>query len=171
MGRCKRSHPWCINSLRPRRNRRHFVDDIFKWVFLIKMYEFRLGFHWSLFLRFELTIFQHWFRLWLGSSQATSHYLNQWWLVYWRIYASLSLNELTHWGLNKIVTTSQISGLVQNCSNSIALALKLLHSYTEPSNGHFRISFLELKIFVFRFSFHLSLFLMVQFTISPHWIR
>ena len=26
--------------------------------------------------------------------QATGHYLNQWWLVYWRIYASLGLNEL-----------------------------------------------------------------------------
>ena len=25
----------------------------------------------------------------------TSHYLKQWWLVYWRIYASLGLNELT----------------------------------------------------------------------------
>ena len=24
-----------------------------------------------------------------------SHYLNQWWFVYWRIYASLGLNELT----------------------------------------------------------------------------
>ena len=28
----------------------------------MKMNEFRIGFHWSLFLRFELTIFQHWFR-------------------------------------------------------------------------------------------------------------
>ena len=27
--------------------------------------------------------------------QATSHYPNQWQLVYWRIYASLGLNELT----------------------------------------------------------------------------
>ena len=26
------------------------------------MNEFRLGFHWSLFLRFELKIFQHWYR-------------------------------------------------------------------------------------------------------------
>ena len=26
----------------------------------------------------------------------TGHYLNQWWLVYWRIYASLSLNEKTY---------------------------------------------------------------------------
>ena len=31
--------------------------------------------------------FQHWFRLWLSADQATSHYLNQWWLHYWSIYA------------------------------------------------------------------------------------
>ena len=61
----------------------------------IKMYEFRLKFHRGLLLRFQLTIFQHWFRYWLGAVQATSHYLNQWWLVYWRIYVSLGLNELT----------------------------------------------------------------------------
>ena len=30
---------------------------------------------------------------WLGATKATSHYLNQWWLVYWRMYVSLSLNE------------------------------------------------------------------------------
>ena len=58
------------------------------------MFEFRLKFHWSLFLRFQLTIFQHWFRYWLGAVQATSHYVNQWWLVYWCIYASLGLNEI-----------------------------------------------------------------------------
>ena len=66
-------------------------SNAFSWM---KMHEFRLRFHWNLFLRFELTIFQHWFRYWLGAGQATSHYLNQWWLVYWRIYASLGLNEL-----------------------------------------------------------------------------
>ena len=48
----------------------------------MKMNKFRLGFHWSLFLGFELI------------SLATSHYLNQWWLVYWCIYVSLGLNEL-----------------------------------------------------------------------------
>ena len=64
----------------------------FSWM---KMYEFRLRFHWSLFLRVQLTIFQHWFRRWLGADQATSHYLNQWCLIYWHIYASLCLNELT----------------------------------------------------------------------------
>ena len=30
----------------------------------------------------------------LGAVQATSHYLKQWWLFYWRIYASVGLNEL-----------------------------------------------------------------------------
>ena len=68
------------------------LSNAFSWM---KMLEFRLRFHWSLLLRVQLTIIQHWFRYWLGASQATSHYLNQWWLVYWRIYASLGLNELT----------------------------------------------------------------------------
>ena len=34
-------------------------SDAFSW---IQIHEFRLRYHWSLFLRFELTIFQHWFR-------------------------------------------------------------------------------------------------------------
>ena len=53
----------------------------------MKMYKFWLKFHWSLFLRVQLITSQHWFRQWLGASQATSHCLNQSWLVYWRIYA------------------------------------------------------------------------------------
>ena len=59
-----------------------------------KMLEFRLKFHWSLFLRVQLTIFQHWFRYWLVADQATSHYLNQCWLDNRRIYASLGLNDI-----------------------------------------------------------------------------
>ena len=75
--------------------------NAFSWM---KIYQFRWRFHWNLFPRVQLTIFQHWFRQWLGAGQATSHYLNQWWLVYWRIYASLGLNELTSYergGVNR----------------------------------------------------------------------
>ena len=61
---------------------------------LTKMYQCQLKFHWSSFLKARLTKFQHWFRKWLGADQATSQYLNQWWLDYWRIYASLGLNKL-----------------------------------------------------------------------------
>ena len=69
-------------------------SNAFSWM---KMFKFLLRFHWSLFPRVQLTIFQHWFRFWLGTDQATSHYLNQWWLDYRRIYASLGLNELKQW--------------------------------------------------------------------------
>ena len=51
-----------------------------------KIYKFQIRFHWSLFPRVQLTIFQHWFRL--GAGQETSHHLNQWWLVYWCIYSA-----------------------------------------------------------------------------------
>ena len=83
-----------INKLRPRQMdaiSQTTFSNAFSWM---KMFEFRLKFHWSLFPRVQLTIFQQWFRWWLGAVQATSHYLNQWWLVYWCIYASLGLNEL-----------------------------------------------------------------------------
>ena len=66
-------------------------SSTFSWM---KIYEFRLKFHWSLFLMVKLTIFQHWFRYWLDAGQATCYCLSQWWLVYWHTYASLGLNEL-----------------------------------------------------------------------------
>ena len=61
-----------------------------------KTYEYRLRFHWILFLSVKWTIFQYWFRSWLGADEATSHYLIQWCLVYWSIYVSLRLSELIH---------------------------------------------------------------------------
>ena len=58
------------------------------------MYWLPLKFHWNIFLMDQLTIFYHWFRWWRGADQGTSHYLNQWWLFYWRMNASLGLNGL-----------------------------------------------------------------------------
>ena len=60
----------------------------------MKMFEFRLKFHWSLFPMVQLMIFQHCFRSWVSVVQATSHYLNRCWFVYRCIYTSLDLNEL-----------------------------------------------------------------------------
>ena len=51
------------------------LSNAFYWM---TMYEFRLRFHWNLFLRFDLTLSQKW----LNNNLATSHYLNQFWLVY-----------------------------------------------------------------------------------------
>ena len=88
--------PINVNKLRPGQNGRHFPDDLSNGFSWMKMYEFRCKFHWSLFLGVQLAIFQHWFRWWLGADQATSHYLNWWWLVSSHIYASFGLNESNH---------------------------------------------------------------------------
>ena len=53
---------WNLNTFRPRQNGRHFADDIFSAFSWMKIFEFRLEFHWSLFLRVQLRIFHHWFR-------------------------------------------------------------------------------------------------------------
>ena len=66
-----------FNTLRPRQNGSQFPDDIFKWIFLLKICEFWLRFHWILFPIVQLTIVQHWLSKWLGTTQATSHYSNQ----------------------------------------------------------------------------------------------
>ena len=88
-----------LNTLRPRHNGRHFPDDIFKYIFLNE------NVHGTLILSFQLMIFHHWFRQWLGADLATSHYLNQWWLDYRRISASLGLS--LHLTEDKFIETVQ----------------------------------------------------------------
>ena len=43
------------------------------------------------FLRVQSTIFQHYFRQWLGTNQTPSHYLNTWWLDYIKLLGSLEV--------------------------------------------------------------------------------
>ena len=76
---------------------------------LMKMFEFRLEFHWSLFLRFQLTINHHWFRLWHGADQATSNYLNQWWLDYPHIYAR------PEWVNNRVSVVTGTGEIIMKC--------------------------------------------------------
>ena len=96
-------------------------SNAFSW---LKMFEFQLRFHWILFPGVQLTIFQHWLRSWLGTSQATSHYLNQWWFVYWRIYASLGLNELNMGLAFDGLKTVRLAA-TNVCNDSLAVKLKI----------------------------------------------
>ena len=62
----------CLNKMAA------FSQTIFSYTFLwMKSFLFWLKFHWSLFLKVQLKITQHWFRKWFGAVQATSHYLIQ----------------------------------------------------------------------------------------------
>ena len=72
------SHHWYRNTSPPGQSGRHFTDDTFSWM---KNFVVWLKFHWSLFVRVQLTIPQHWFRWWLDTEWATSYYLNQCWPV------------------------------------------------------------------------------------------
>ena len=115
-----------------RQNRRHFTfSNAFYWM---EIFEFWIKFHWTLFLGFQLTIFKHWFSQYRGAGQATNHYLNQWWLVYRRIYGIYRrhfANDIFKcillngniWILNKIslnivprVPINNIQALVQSIS-------------------------------------------------------
>ena len=75
------------NTLRLRQNGPHFADNIFNAF----SFELWIKFHWNLFLWVQLTIIKHCFRWWLGTEQAASHYLNQWWHS---LVMHLCLNEL-----------------------------------------------------------------------------
>ena len=65
-----------FNTLRPRHNVHHFADDTLKPIFVNENIRILI----EISLKFV--------------PEVPSHYLNQWWSVYWRIYASLGLNEL-----------------------------------------------------------------------------
>ena len=89
------SHEDRLHTLRSRQNGHQFPNDNFKCIFLNENIQIAFKISLKFVPRVQLTIFQHWFRLWLRAGQATGHDLNQWWLIYRRIYMSLSLNELT----------------------------------------------------------------------------
>ena len=74
---------------------RNEIDTLFKCIFLNEIYWFRLKCHWSLFPSVQLTIFRHW--------SAPSHYLNQWCLLYWRLFALFGLNELSGYLLHTFI--------------------------------------------------------------------
>ena len=79
-----------------------------KSVSSMEEFEFEIKFHWVKWVWFpmvQLTISQHWFRYWIGACSVPSHYPSQW------------LSSMKH-----------IHGLVQDCGNSFAIALELLHA-------------------------------------------
>ena len=83
-----------VNTFRPRQNGRPFPDNILRCIFLSENVRISISISLKSVLKGPIEISQHWFRLRPGADLATSHYLNQWWFVYWHMYALLDLNEL-----------------------------------------------------------------------------
>ena len=79
-----------MNVLRPRQNGRHFPDDIFKRIFLNEnVIEVSLMFVPHDPINNIPAVVQ----IIAKRGPGDKPYLNQWWLVYWRIYTSIGLNE------------------------------------------------------------------------------
>ena len=81
-----------LNTLRPRQYGWHFAD-IFKYIFFNENVWILIKISLTFVPKCPISNIPALVQI-MASVQATSHYLNQWWQVYRRIYASLSLNEL-----------------------------------------------------------------------------
>ena len=84
-----------LNTLRPRQNGRHFTDDILKCIFLNENISILIKISLNFVPKGRINNIPSLVQIMAWCWQVTNHYLNQWWLVYWRIYALLGLNELT----------------------------------------------------------------------------
>ena len=82
-------------------------SNTFSWK---KTYKFWLELHWSVFVRVQLTIFQHWFRWWVSADQVTSHFLNLWWLNYWCICVTRP-QWVKHWYRASITSSDDVGFL------------------------------------------------------------
>ena len=94
-----------VNTTRLRQNGHHFTDGILECIFLNQNVWIQVQISVIFFPKVQLTIFQHWLRWWLDAVQATSHYLNQWWLFY-RSFTRPQWDNWTHsnklqWNLNQ----------------------------------------------------------------------
>ena len=98
-----------FNTLRPRQIGCHFTDAIFKCIFLNENVWILI----KISLRFvpngQINNIPALVQIMVCHVPATSHYLNQWWLVYWCIYASLSLNEIGRYDLNVRCWKAQVA--------------------------------------------------------------
>ena len=95
------TRPQWVNSLKPGQNGLHF-PDIFKCSFLNENIEIAI----KISPKFapKVPIYSIPALVQVMAWLATSHYLNHWWLVYWCLYVSLSLNELTQLLCSPIVS-------------------------------------------------------------------
>ena len=118
------------NTLRQRQNGRHFAANIFKYIFFNESLQILIQISLKFVTKGPINSIQHWFREWLDADQVTSHYLNQWWLVYLCIYmhhlALMSLYEIVIQILKCVVLVwkKDVSRISQICTCHYISALK-----------------------------------------------
>ena len=119
-----RNFHYKVNTLRLRQNGRHFTDNILKCIFLNENIWISLKISLKFVPEVQINNIPALVQIMLGTDQATSHYVEQWWLVYWGIYASLGLNEL-RWSQDRLIFIVEIPILERQvlCKNRTQLFL------------------------------------------------
>ena len=158
-----------INSLRPWPTRRHFADDIFKCIFENENEWISPRISLKFVPKVRINNIPALVQIKALRRQATSHYLNQWWLVDWRIYASLGLNELmdvgTRWCYHTIILSNTAIYLtiteVFTCSkdkHNLRRIAVMFACHTRFSISH-RIMFEVMNLLLWRFKCYFTCFL------------
>ena len=93
---CLRLNKRLINSLRPRQDGRHFADDIFMCIFFNENCCILIKFSLKYVRKGPIDSNPALVEIMAWRRSGDKPYINQWWLVYRRIYASLGLNELNN---------------------------------------------------------------------------
>ena len=113
-----------FNTLSPRQNGRHFPDDIFKSIFLIENVCISVKISSKFVPKGQINNMSALVQV-MAWRHATSHYLNQWWLVYWRM--CLSLNELMKFHLSSLPQFRLF--ISQHWSRTVPDAMVVLFAY------------------------------------------
>ena len=108
-----------------KQNGRHFAGA-FKCNSLNAIAVYPFNFHCRLLLIVQLIINQHWSSKWLRAKQATSHYLNQSWLIF-VTYLCLGIGELISFSVWEIYNNSSSLKYRKFVHNLNALTLYVLN--------------------------------------------
>ena len=145
----------CINTLRPRQDGRHFANDIFKCIFLNENVWILIKISLKFIAKGPFNNISALIQIIL--CQATSHYLNQWWLDYWRIYASLGLMLAGYSQLGKsYITVGSRDGfhLVVGTPVEFQLTrfnhgrgLRVWHMYLQAKVKHTMLKGIDIKLY------------------------
>ena len=115
-----------LNTLMQRQKGCLFVDDTFKRIFLNENVRISIKISLKFVPKVPINNIPALFQIMAWRRPATSHYLKRWWSLYWRIYASLGLNEVNS---NE---NTKVSCYYCHLSHRYVLPIQHLETHTIP---------------------------------------
>ena len=144
----------------------------FSWM---RSFVFWFQFHWRFFLSVQLTKSHHWFREWLGTEQATSHYLKHCWPSSLTHICRTRGRWVKWWCIPKSMHTLRVllflvifTHILQGCFTGTGAILWI---ELRMSSGMILTEWYMFNTFETETKCHWSLFLRVQLTIFQDWFR